>query len=137
VSSQNVETVREVVEILGRGDRLDELDQYFTDDYVRHGGSRDYTLEEFKDILRDLHTGFPELHSHGFAVIADGDEVAYRWTSTGTHSGPYLGVIATAREAVAKGITMTRFRDGKICEEWASWNEVSVLHDLGVFPLRR
>lgn len=137
MTNRNVETVREVVEILGRGDRLDELDRYFTDDYVRHGGSRDYTLDEFKELLQDLHSGFPDLHAHAFEAIADGDQVAYRWTSTGTHSGTYLGVIATQREAVAKGITMTSFRDGKICEEWASWNEMSVLHDLGVFPLRR
>ncbi|GAB7005680.1 hypothetical protein JCM18899A_31530 [Nocardioides sp. AN3] len=133
--SVNERTVRTVVEILGDGSRIDELDDYLTEDYVRHGHSRDMGREEFKEVIRELHRGIPAMTTSEIELIEQGSTVAYRWQSTGVHAGQYMGVIATGKCVRAKGITMSRLRDGRICEEWASWNEVSLLHELGIIPL--
>ncbi|MFC7766345.1 ester cyclase [Leucobacter soli] len=97
----------------------------------------DQTLEDFKRILNGLHSGFPDLRSEVVDIVEEGDRVAYRWVSTGTHLGDYLGAPPTGRTVTASGITISRFENGRIVEDWASWNEVSVLHSIGVLPIDR
>jgi predicted ester cyclase len=68
-------------------------------------------------------------------IVAEGDLVAWRWVGAGTHEHSYMGVPATHKRVGAEGLTISRFRDGLIAEEWASWNKVTVLHRLGIFPI--
>ena len=111
------------------------MQQFFTDDYVRHASEADYSRDEFVAILQERHEAFPDLVTKIDDVIVDRDRVAYRWSSVGHHGGIYLGVPPTGRLVTASGITISRMRDGKIAEDWASWNKVSVLHSLGVLPI--
>ena len=117
--------------------RRDEtaVDRYFHPDFVRHSEDSDYTRDEYRALLRALHSAFPDLDGTLSEIVAEGDLVAYRWSSTGTHEGEYLGVPPTHKRVVATGLTISRFRDGQIVEEWASWNKVSVLHRLGIIPI--
>jgi predicted ester cyclase len=46
-----------------------------------------------------------------------------------------MGVPPTHKRVTAEGLTISRFSDGRIAEEWASWNKVAVLHRLGIFPI--
>jgi len=112
------------------------VDQLFAEDYVRHG-STDSDREGFKLIMHALHTAFPDLETRPLDVIEQGDRVVYRWESRGTHQGEYLGAPATGKSIVARGITITRLADGRAVEDWSSWNEVSVLHQLGILPIDR
>jgi predicted ester cyclase len=116
---------------------LASLDTYYTAGFVRHGDKGGYDRERLAEGLRRLYTGFPDLARVQFDVISQGDRVAYRWEATGTHLGEYLGVRPTHRAVTARGMVMCRFEDGLIAEEWASWNKVSLLHDLGIIPLGR
>ncbi|CAG7612014.1 ester cyclase [Leucobacter soli] len=116
---------------------IEAMDRLFAPDFIRHGGKGDQTLEDFKRILNGLHSGFPDLRSEVVDIVEEGDRVAYRWVSTGTHLGDYLGAPPTGRTVTASGITISRFENGRIVEDWASWNEVSVLHSIGVLPIDR
>lgn len=111
------------------------FDRYFAEDYVRHADEGQYTRSGYREVIRELHTAFPDLDATLSEIVADGDRVAYRWVSTGIHEGVYMGVPATHRRVTATGLTISRFADGKIVEEWASWNKVSVLHRLGIIPI--
>ncbi|MFT3865153.1 MAG: ester cyclase [Solirubrobacterales bacterium] len=116
--------------------RLTEIERYFADDYVRHSSEGDYDREGFVAVLEALHGGFPDLTSRVVDAVAEGDRLAYRWISEGTHRGEYMGVPATGRTVTATGITISRFdADGRVAEDWASWNKVSVLHTLGIIPI--
>ncbi|MBS1885867.1 MAG: ester cyclase [Actinobacteria bacterium] len=116
--------------------RLEAMPEFFAEDYVRHSSEGDYTRAEFGEILTALHAGFPDLESRTEETISEGDRVAYRWTTEGVHAGEYLGVPPTNRRVTATGITISRFGpDGRIVEDWASWNKASVLHTLGIIPL--
>lgn len=107
----------------------------FTDDYVRHSGDGDHSREDFLAILLALRQAVPDLTFTIESTIAQGDRVAYRWASEGTHQAPYLGVPATERHIRASGITVSRFVGERIAEDWASWNRASLLHSLGIIPL--
>lgn len=116
--------------------RLEEMHRYFADGYVRHADEGEQDREEFRAALEELHAAFPDLTSTVTDVLVDGDRVAYRWSATGTHLAPYLGAPATRRKITASGITISRFdADGRIAEDWASWNRTSVLHGLGIIPI--
>jgi steroid delta-isomerase-like uncharacterized protein len=118
----------------GQG-RLDAIPEFFADDYVRHSGRATYSREEFATTLRDLHAGFPDLAFRIEETVAEGDRVVFRWTSTGTHQGTFLGAPPTRKRITTSGITISRFAGDRIAEEWASWDKVAVLHELGIIPL--
>ena len=113
------------------------LDTHYSADFVRHGDKADYTRDQLREGLGRLYRGFPDLVRTHSDVIVQGDRAAYRWEAHGTHLGDYLGVRATRRPVLARGIVMCRFAEGRIVEEWASWNKAGLLHDLGIIPLGR
>lgn len=135
--ARNNETlVFEAWKALAPGCDLSAIADYFAGDYVRHSSDGgDYTRDDFRGVLEALHRGFPDLDVEVQDVVADRDRVAYRWRSTGTHRGEYYGVPPTQRRIVASGITFGQVSGGKITEEWASWNKLSLLHNLGIIPI--
>lgn len=130
------QAVREMWAALRPGGDLAAIERLVTDGYVRHtaGGGR-HDRDEFIATMTALHAGFPDLETRIDDLVADLARVAYRWTSTGLHSGDYLGVPPTQRRITATGITFARIDGDRIAEEWTSWNRTSVLHTLGIFPL--
>jgi predicted ester cyclase len=65
---------------------------------------------------------FPDLRMEVEAVMADGDDVAFRWHGEGTHSGDGLGVPSHRRESF-RGMTWHRYRAGKLVAIWVHWNQ--------------
>ena len=59
-------------------------------------------------------------------MIAEGDHVLVRWTMSGVHIGPYLGLPATARPFRVDGENIFRIADGQIVERW-SFLDIPVL----------
>src|SRR5262249_31428682 len=116
--------------------RVGVMPLYFAADYVRHSDEGDLSREGFAEGLAALHAGFPDLESAIEAVISGPDRAAWLWSARGTHDGIYMGVPPTNRRVTFSGITISRFDEcGLICEDWASWNRVSVLHRMGILPL--
>lgn len=104
--------------------------------YVRHSGESTLTRDEFTASVDELLTAFPDLTMTIADAVEQGDRVAYRWESAGTHSAPYLGIPATHKHVIARGMTISRFSDGRIVEDWTSWDKASVLDSLGIIQLR-
>jgi steroid delta-isomerase-like uncharacterized protein len=130
------EALVEAWRILDGEKRLEAMPEFFAEDFVRHSSEGDYSREQFAAVVAALHAGFPDLEARIEDTVVDGDKVAYRWVSDGTHLGEYLGVPPTNRRVRATGITISRFgADGRMVEDWASWNKTSVLHTLGIIPL--
>ncbi len=57
-----------------------------------------------------------------------------RWTASGTHRSAFLGVPATGKQFAVTGITILRFAQGKIGEEWVNWDALGLMHELGTVP---
>jgi hypothetical protein len=59
------------------------------------------------------------------SMVAEGDLVAVHWTFRGTHThGGYADLPATGTKVSMTGITIWRIVDGKITDEWSSFNEM-------------
>jgi steroid delta-isomerase-like uncharacterized protein len=112
-----------------------DLERFFADDYRRHSFSADLAKADFLKIVREQKQSFPDLRSTIVDSIEQGDKIAYRWKSEGTHTISYRNVPPTNKKAIAEGITISRIVDGRISEEWSSWDVNSVLTGLGIFRI--
>jgi steroid delta-isomerase-like uncharacterized protein len=132
----NRRLVKEAWAAIASRDDPNAIERYFAEDYVRHSFGADYTRDELRAILESLGEAFPDLETVNVDVVAEGDRVAYRWEATGTQTGSYMGAPATHKRITAGGINIARIENGRIAEEWSSWDKVSFLHALGIIPLR-
>lgn len=65
-------------------------------------------------------------------VVAGRDMVVLRWHLTGRHLGEYLGMPATGRRCVIRGIDMYRVRDGRMCEHWNVVDNLGFARQVGL-----
>jgi steroid delta-isomerase-like uncharacterized protein len=91
--------------------------------------------EQAKQLTSTLFTAFPDLNISVEDVIGEVDQAVSRYTVRGTHQGETeeFGP-ATGRQIEIKGITIHRFEDGKIVEEWEAYDNLSTLQQLGLVP---
>ena len=78
---------------------------------------------EFLNARSFLLGAFPDLNITVEKTIAEGDNVALRWSVKATHRGDSLGMPATGKSVSFRGITWLRFSNGRIVEGWDSWNQ--------------
>jgi steroid delta-isomerase-like uncharacterized protein len=91
-------------------------------------------IEGFKQFPAMLRAGFPDIHVTIDELIGEDDIVMSRWSWRGTHTGNFLGIPPTGKQAAGRGIEMYRFADGKIHEIWLEVDALGVLQELGIFP---
>ena len=105
--------------------RLDVIDETCAPEYA----------EQQKAWHQMEREAFPDKHFDIEEVIAEGDKVVLRWRFRGTHSGPFwtpAGTIpATGRPLTLTATLTYRLEDGKIAEEWAALDWLSVVQQLG------
>jgi steroid delta-isomerase-like uncharacterized protein len=77
---------------------------------------------------------FPDLHTAVEDVIAEGDKVAVRWTTRGTHQGSLMGIPPTGRQVTMTAIHILRLADGKIAEGWVNFDALGMLQQVGAIP---
>lgn len=104
-------------------------------DFVRHSASGQLNREQWIRTYCELLAAFPDMVMSTDVTVTEGDWLVNKWTSVGHHTGPYFGVPPTGKLVNASGITMTRFEDGLIAEEYSSWNKADVMHALGIMPI--
>jgi steroid delta-isomerase-like uncharacterized protein len=73
---------------------------------------------------------FPDLSVTVEGTVSEGEQVVVRWTATGTHTGPGLGLPPTGRPISLRGMTWIRFAGGKMIEGWVCWNQREMVESL-------
>ena len=131
---QNKNTARRWSEELwGRGN-LAVADEIIAKDYVRHDPGDPFPAQgpdDVKRIVAMLRSMFPDFHIEVEAIIAEGDFVVSRYTSTATDTVGYMGLPATGKAIRTQAIQIFRFADGKIVESWAARDDLGTLKQLG------
>ncbi len=111
-------------EILNQG-RFEVAREIYAPDFRNHGLHRDADLEEDQAAARAEKTAFPDLEISVDMLVAEGDLVTALWTFRGTHThGGYGGLPATGAHVEMRGMTIWRIVDGKIRDEWTTFNEL-------------
>lgn len=77
---------------------------------------------------------FPDFRVTIGNIIAEADKVAVRWTVNGTHMGALMGVPPTGRPVEFTGTTIHRLADGKIVENWWSYDALGMMQKITAPP---
>ena len=67
-------------------------------------------------------------------IMTDGDLYSCRFTMSGTHRGPFMGVPATGRPYSLGGITIMRFSGERVIERWSSADMLGLMIQIGAIP---
>jgi steroid delta-isomerase-like uncharacterized protein len=86
--------------------------------------------EQFLAVRSLLLEAFPDMKVVIHGIVAQNDEVAVRWSVSGTHRGSSLGFTATNRSVSFRGMTWMRFHKGRIVEGWDAWNQGALFAEL-------
>ena len=70
--------------------------------------------DDMRRYITVVRTGFPDLKFQLNSIIAEDDEAVIHWTGLGTHEGRFMGIPPTHKPAQVAGVSILRFRDGKI-----------------------
>ena len=120
------------------GRRLDDLDDLVAVDFVRHCEATPQvdvrSLEQFKEFLRQDAAAFPDNVQTFTHVVAEGDQVGVFATYEGTHQGALGPIPPTGKRAKFNFAGVFRVEDGKLAEFWITWDNMTILAQLGLLP---
>jgi steroid delta-isomerase-like uncharacterized protein len=137
VSEENKALVRrQEEELFGRGS-LELADEIYAPDYVGHDPSNPEDvrgLEAAKRAAADYRRAFPDLRVTVEELMAEGDKVAARLRVRGTHLGELDGIAPTGRRVDFTGIVISSIEGGRIAEDWANFDDLGMMRQLGVIP---
>jgi steroid delta-isomerase-like uncharacterized protein len=136
-STDNKSIARRAMDELWTQGNLAAVDQLYTDDCVFHdlGNPDDISGRDgLRQYARMYRTACPDLRCTLEDVVAEGDRVAVRWEARGTHRGDFMGVAPTGKQLSFRGIQMQRIVNGRIAEEWAGFNTLGALQEIGAVP---
>jgi len=117
---------RLIEEVINQG-RLGVIDELFSPQLaaaVRHGHTA-------------FRAAFSDWRMELIDVIAEGDQVAGRFTCSGTHTGPWRGAEPTGRrfEQVDE-IAILRIRDNRFIDYWVLEDNAARMQQLGITATR-
>jgi len=135
-AEENKAMVRRLMEVWNTGD-VAVLDEVIAADAVSHDPSTPDMgagPEGVKRLMTMYRAAFPDITFTVEDQVADGDMVATRWTSYGTHRAALMGIPPTGKSATVTGMQIDRFAGGKIAETWVNWDTMGLMRQLGVIP---
>lgn len=120
-------------QVLDQG-HLEKYAESHAPDFVAHGRTKDGTLEEDMGAAREERKAVPDLHVKINEIIAERDLVLVYWTASGINTHEGMGLPATGKSFTEPGMTLFRFKAGKMIEEWGVWSMLSIMQQLGLLP---
>lgn len=130
---ENKSLLRIFFEELNKGN-LEVWEELCASGYIYHGTAGDMTLEQSKHHAASLLAAFPDLNGVIDDMIAERDKVVARYTITGTHRGPYTGIVPTGKKIVLQGVEIDRISNRKFIETWTVSDTLGLMQQLGVIP---
>ena len=120
--SEHRDKLMSYVDAYNRGD-WDGLAAFVSPGYVHHSGEQVLDLAGFVRGSLWFRAGFPDFAVEVVDVVSEGGRGAMRFVARGTHQASLFGETPTLRTVVLDGITMYRFENGLIAEDWEMMDE--------------
>jgi len=121
--------VEKELEIWNEGN-LALADELFAPDYVLHEVdiSEDRVgIDAYKEYVIGTRTMFPDYNLTTEEIIVKDDKIVWRWTCTGTNTGPMGDIPPTGKKVRFSGVCITRVVNGKGVERLVYRNEAAFL----------
>jgi len=124
---KNKAIARRVFEEIFNQGKFQVADEIYAKDFVNHGLHRNYDLQVDQAAARWEKKHLPDLKITVDLMVAEGDLVTVIWTLRGTNSVPIGSLPATGVRIEERGITVWRIVDGRIREEWTSFDMLRIV----------
>ena len=121
--------------MFGQGGDLDTAGEFYAPNYVLHEPTNGEVrgLDAAREFASTYREAFPDLQTAIEDQLAEGDKVVSRFSSKGTHLGETEDFgPATGNRIEITGITIDRFADGRIVEEWTNFDAPGMLQQIGL-----
>jgi predicted ester cyclase len=141
VAEASKDLVRRLFEDVFNEQRLDLTGEIMAEEYAEHavepfGGQEPGQVQgpsHQRGVVEWLRAQFPDLRMRIQSIIAEGELVAVRIRSEGTNLGSLGGVAPpTGKRFAAEQSHWYRVADGRLCEHWATRDDLSAMLQLGV-----
>jgi steroid delta-isomerase-like uncharacterized protein len=132
MSSENKNLVLRWFQQVWNEKRASTIDELLAADGKVHGlGEPLIGPAAFKPFHAAYLDAFPDLQIKIDDIIAEGNTAAFRWSATATHHGHGLGIAATGKQVRFEGMGFARFGNGKIIEAWNTFDQMTMLEQVG------
>jgi steroid delta-isomerase-like uncharacterized protein len=136
-SEDNRKLVRRFIEKVNERD-YEALDDLLAPDFVRHcQATPDVDVrssQDFKQFDRTSRESFPDQRIVIDRLIAEGDFVACWCRYLGTQRGPMGPLPASGKQVDVDFGGCFRVANGRLAEAWVTWDNVTLLKQLGHLP---
>jgi predicted ester cyclase len=125
---------RFIAEIFGHQD-LDAVDELAAEDFTPHTwGPTPPGRQALREAMQRAGAGVTEARFEIHHLIAEGDLVAVRLTSSALHSGEFMGLKPTNRRYSIDEMHLFRLRDGRVVEHWHEFDKGALQRQLSGDP---
>src|SRR5215210_6128867 len=140
LGNENIARFRRLVEEGINQGQLEVMDELLAPDILDHqwyGPGYPPSRAGIKALTAALRTAFPDdLHAVATTLVAsnDGHQTFAIIRTTGTNTGPYLGVPPTGNKIALDIEEAARWENGKMVEHWGVADNLGLLSQMGFFP---
>ena len=128
---KNKEVVELLYNMVFRGHDFSRLDEIMRDDYIQHNEDVAGGKEGFKQFFEQTFKSIPDFSYTMKKIVADGDIVMMYSTTTGTHTGEWVGNPGTGNKLNFEVVDIFRIQDGKITEHWDVADTLKLFQQVG------
>ena len=136
MSEQNKAVVSRIYAELVNQEKKSVIEEVFAEDVVVHDPFMGVLTgrEGFRQLLGIFDAAFPGHRVKVHQFIAEGDWVTVLHTHTAKHTGPFMNLPPSGREAIVNGVEVFRLVNGQIAEFWRHDDDAGLLMQLGAIP---
>jgi steroid delta-isomerase-like uncharacterized protein len=133
MSHSNEVTMRRYIEEVVNNGNLSLLDEIIHPDYVFRSPAQElHGLDNLRSLFSTYRSAFPDLHVEIEELVAGGDKAVIRFNLSGTHEGDLMGIEATGKPVKINGMTLSRFDNGRVIDEWELLDQFDLYQQLGL-----
>lgn len=120
-------------EVFAQG-KLEVADEVIAENCVDHEAPGGRGPEPVKQAATMFRSAFADFKITMDDAIVEGNQIACRFTASGTHRGEFAGIPATGKSFSVGGMDMLRFEGGKAVEHWGYTDQMGLMQQLGAIP---
>ena len=107
------------------------VDELAAEDFTAHTfGPLPPGREPLKQAMARAGAGVSEARFEIHDMIAEGDRVAVRLSTTARHTGTFMGLEPTGKRYTIDEIHIFRIRDGQVTEHWHEFDKSKLMQQL-------
>ena len=127
----NKEVVRQIVDRIFVHQEDTAIDALVSEEFVPHTfGPMPPGRDGLREGMRRAAAGVSDAEFEIHDLIAEGDRVAARLTTTARHTGTFMGIEATGKRYSIDEMHIFRLRDGLLVEHWHEFDKAALLAQL-------